>query len=306
MDFYENLRAARQQAQDEADKVARQKEDDKNAISDYRSKRVQFLKGYGKWANKDGSQSKAKGRSDDYYEKGLDEFIRKSGEYEGAINADSSEADVARYGAKVLDKLNGELAGSNMSFEEYVNKRGTKDEKALYRAKQQYEREAEGRPSQDYFGRQNQGFQYENEFNELKKKYETSLKTNDDYVYDLYENYGKYTTGSTGVNNSTTDKANADQGNPDDSTSTNDEEGGTTDGFSDEETEGDVIEYTYKPGDTFGQVLVDLGLATDKGLWGDDGDVAFYDKQLWAQGAPDPVTGNIPVGTTIKLRRRKV
>lgn len=76
-------------------------------------------------------------------------------------------------------------------------------------------------------------------------------------------------------------------------------------GFSDDESEGDIIEYTYKPGDTFGQVLVDLGLATDKGLWGKGGDVEFYDKQLWSQGAPDPVTGFIPIGTKIKLRKRK-
>lgn len=77
------------------------------------------------------------------------------------------------------------------------------------------------------------------------------------------------------------------------------------DGFGDDESEGEIIEYTYKPGDTFGQVLLDLGLTTDKGLWGKGGDVEFYDKQLWSQGAPDPVTGFIPVGTTIKLRKRK-
>ena len=289
MDFYENLRTARQQAQEEADKAAKQKEDDRNAISDYRSKRVQFLKGYGKWANKDGSQSKAKGRSDDYYEKGLDEFIRKSGEYEGVINADSSEADIARYGAKVLDKLNGELAGSNMSFEEYVNKRGTKDEKALYRAKQQYEREKDNRPAQDYYGRQNQGFQYENEFNELKKKYEASLKSNDDYVYDLYENYGKYTTGSTGGNNSTADKANA---------------------VAEKTDESDTVTFTLPRANDpeyggFAQKIIDLGLATDKGLWGSDGDVAFYTQQLYDQGALD-ANGNLKIGTPIKLKRRKV
>lgn len=287
MDFYENLRAARQQAQDEADKVAKQKEDDKNAISDYRAKRVQFLKGYGSWANKEGSQSKAKGRSDDYYEKGLDEFIRRSGEYEGAINAGSSEADIARYGAKILDKLSGELAGSNMSFEEYVDKRGTKDEKALYRAKQQYEREKDNRPAQDYYGRQNPGFQYENEFNELKKKYESSLKSNDDYVYDLYENYDKYTNGSTSGNNNKTNNS-----------------GSVT------EESSDTVTFTLPRANDpeyggFAQKIIDLGLATDKGLWGSDGDVAFYTQQLYDQGALD-ANGNLKIGTPIKLKRRKV
>ena len=70
----------------------------------------------------------------------------------------------------------------------------------------------------------------------------------------------------------------------------------------------DVVTYTYKPGDTFGQVLRNLGLESSKGLWGNDGDVAYYTKQLldqglWANNGNRP--GNIPVGTTIKLVRRK-
>lgn len=63
----------------------------------------------------------------------------------------------------------------------------------------------------------------------------------------------------------------------------------------------DEVSYTYKEGDTFGQVILDLGLATSHGLWGDDGDVKFYEKQLHAQG----ILGNIPIGTTIKLTRRQ-
>ena len=68
----------------------------------------------------------------------------------------------------------------------------------------------------------------------------------------------------------------------------------------------DVIEYTYKPGDTFGQVINDLGLRTSNGLWGPNGDVEYYTQQLIDQGLwPNGVRGNIPVGATIKLRRRK-
>lgn len=68
----------------------------------------------------------------------------------------------------------------------------------------------------------------------------------------------------------------------------------------------DVIEYTYKPGDTFGQVINNLGLRTTHGLWGPDGDVEYYTQQLIDQGLwPNGVRGNIPVGATIKLRRRK-
>ncbi len=70
-----------------------------------------------------------------------------------------------------------------------------------------------------------------------------------------------------------------------------------------ESAESDIVEYTYKPGDTFGQVIKNLGLQTDKGLWGPDGDVAWYSEQLYDQGAVNS-RGNIPIGTTIRLRRR--
>lgn len=62
-----------------------------------------------------------------------------------------------------------------------------------------------------------------------------------------------------------------------------------------------AVEYTYKDGDTFGQVLLDLGLSTPENLWGEDGDIAYYTKQLNSQG----ITGNIPVGTSISLLPRK-
>lgn len=63
----------------------------------------------------------------------------------------------------------------------------------------------------------------------------------------------------------------------------------------------EYVEYTYKPGDTFGQVILDLGINTDKGLWGSGGDVEYYTKQLREQGIP----GMVPIGTTIRLKKRK-
>ena len=60
------------------------------------------------------------------------------------------------------------------------------------------------------------------------------------------------------------------------------------------------VAYTYKAGDTFGQVICDLGLKTAHGLWGEDGDVAYYTEQLHKQG----IYGNIPIGTTIYLTPR--
>lgn len=47
---------------------------------------------------------------------------------------------------------------------------------------------------------------------------------------------------------------------------------------------GDELTYSYVPGDTFGQVLIRLGL--DEGrLWGTDGTVMYYTQQLIEQGA---------------------
>ncbi len=65
----------------------------------------------------------------------------------------------------------------------------------------------------------------------------------------------------------------------------------------------EIVEYTYKPGDTFGQVIKDLGLNTDAGLWGSNGDVNYYTQQLVEQGALNS-RGNVPIGTVIKLKRR--
>lgn len=73
---------------------------------------------------------------------------------------------------------------------------------------------------------------------------------------------------------------------------------------------GDTVTFTLpKANDPnyrgFGQKIIDLGLATDKGLWGSDGDVQFYTKQLYDQGALD-ASGNLKIGVPIKLKRRKI
>lgn len=60
------------------------------------------------------------------------------------------------------------------------------------------------------------------------------------------------------------------------------------------------VSYVYQPGDTFGQVIKNLGLATLHGLWGEDGDVNYYTEQLHQQG----IYGNIAVGTEIRLTPR--
>ena len=69
-----------------------------------------------------------------------------------------------------------------------------------------------------------------------------------------------------------------------------------------------IVTYTYVKGDYFSKVIQKLGLATTNGLWGKNGDVAYYNEQLRQAGILNYYAGkywnNIPVGTEIKLERR--
>lgn len=159
-----------------------------------------------------------------------------------------------------------------------------------------------------------------------KKQEETSgQEENTGALADLAERLGEnnsfrlYSTKDYKSNGELTDEAksrgpsswNSETTNSDGSPKKENEEANNAGNIDDESvTSDDVIEYTYKPGDTFGQVISDMGLRSDKGLWGPDGDVEYYtkqvEKQLWESGVwPKGERQNIPVGTTIKLRRRQ-
>lgn len=75
-----------------------------------------------------------------------------------------------------------------------------------------------------------------------------------------------------------------------------------------EPAQSNTVSYTYVKGDYFSKVIKNLGLATNNGLWGANGDVAYYNKQLEKQGLVvykyGKYWGNIPIGTTITLDRR--
>lgn len=62
------------------------------------------------------------------------------------------------------------------------------------------------------------------------------------------------------------------------------------------------ITYTYKKGDYFSKVLVKLGL-DEKKLWGKDGTVNYYTKQLVEQNILD-TRGNVKIGVPFTLKRR--
>lgn len=66
--------------------------------------------------------------------------------------------------------------------------------------------------------------------------------------------------------------------------------------------------YVYQAGDYFSGVLLKLGLSDGKNLWGVDGDVNYYNEQLYKQGILEYRSGkywnNIPIGTELVLERR--
>ena len=65
---------------------------------------------------------------------------------------------------------------------------------------------------------------------------------------------------------------------------------------------GDVVKYTYVYGDYFSGVLIKLNL--DEGhLWGENGTVRYYTKQLIQQNMLDS-NGNVKVGIPFELRKK--
>ena len=62
------------------------------------------------------------------------------------------------------------------------------------------------------------------------------------------------------------------------------------------------LTYTYKKGDYFSKVLVKLGL-DEKKLWGENGTVKYYTKQLVEQNVLDS-RGNVKIGVPFTLKRR--
>lgn len=66
--------------------------------------------------------------------------------------------------------------------------------------------------------------------------------------------------------------------------------------------------YIYKSGDYFSKFLVEQGYSDGSNLWGPNGDVNFYNKQLFDKGILNYYNGkywnNIPIGTEIVLEAR--
>lgn len=62
------------------------------------------------------------------------------------------------------------------------------------------------------------------------------------------------------------------------------------------------VDYVYVPGDYFSKVLIKLGL-DENNLWGDNGTVKYYTRQLIEQNMLD-AKGNVKLGVRFKLTRK--
>lgn len=143
----------------------------------------------------------------------------------------------------------------------------------------------------------------------IDEYYEKKNKDAFDEGFDLIKNYRKYMTSPDAKKTSAdiTEKSGDDAGG-----SNGKKNKASKKSSDDDETTDEEVTFTLTANDPkyrgFGQKLVDLGLATDNGLWGENGDVKFYEKQLADQGAIDIVGdhyGNLKTGIPIKLRKRK-
>ena len=282
---------------------------DKSSIDTFNKAVGTYLDNYSDWAKKNNGKFAKSSRGD--IEKRIRNFVKTSGMNDGELTDKSSEAEIARYGAKFLNNLSGlKEDGSEYTFKDYLDRYGSDEEKT-----------AAGRQlgaisaMEKYRKLQNEGIQrdmseedrrlinsakYSRDsdmkwLNSAKTKYGTWQETNNNDLYDIFENYETYMPAKKEEGNGeSTEKAST--------TTKTTSDGKTT-------TTSDTVTFTLPRANDpnyrgFGQKIIDLGLATDNGLWGDNGDVKFYTKQLYEQGALDK-NGNLKIGVPIKLRRRK-
>lgn len=252
----------------------------------------------------------------------LRDFIGKAGVEDGKwssddySNSDYDEYDFQEYGTKTIKDLFGENGA--MDFGTYVEKYGNADQKKTYerlnRKQGTGEKVARGVGASLLPGAMTAlgplgliggaiGFgaaagadaSAKKSLSELEQKYVEEHNGALNNAFDAFENADRYLANR--------DKIGTNAGKSSQGTTAS-----TSSGTSRNE-DADTVTFTLPRANDpsyrgFGQKIVDLGLATDKGLWGADGDVQFYTKQLYEQGAVDR-NGNLKIGVPIKLRRRK-
>lgn len=307
MAFIDTLRETQKYTQDDAERRS-------NIVKEWNDLSEQFMNSYNSYLKNTGRKE----ISDLTAREKLRDFIGRAGVEDGKWSSDDysnsnyDEYDFQEYGTQTIKDLFGENGA--MDFGTYVEKYGNADQKKTYerlnREQSTGEKVARGVGASLIPGALNVmgplgwasaafGFgaaanadsKSRKSLSELKEKYVKEHNGAINTAFDAFENADKYLANR--------DKVSAGTGGGSQSN--------TTDGSSD--TTSEEVTFTLPRANDpsyrgFGQKIVDLGLATNKGLWGSDGDVQFYTKQLYDQGALD-ANGNLKIGVPIKLKRRK-
>ena len=299
--FIQNLRNSKKAIDDEAEERSK-------VINDWDEISTSFMNAYNDYLSEGGRKKMA---TDTGREK-LRNFIGKAGVADGKWtqeqydNAEYDELEFQRYGTQLIKDLVGEDGLED--FGTYVSKHGTKEQQEYYkratRNMSDSEKAARGLGGAAALGGlallgplgwlggvvgfgigANQDKKRKEALEDLQNKYLESHKKAVTSAFDLYENADEYL-------KNRPQGAQAGTG-----TGT-----GTGTGAGDDE----YVEFRLNRGNDpnyrgFGQKILDLGINTDNGLWGENGDVAYYTKQLNDQG----IYGNLPINQTIRLKRRK-
>lgn len=307
MAFIDTLRETQKYTQDDTERRS-------NIVKEWNDLSEQFMNSYNSYLKNTGRKE----ISDLTAREKLRDFIGRAGVEDGKWSSDDysnsnyDEYDFQEYGTQTIKDLFGENGA--MDFGTYVEKYGNADQKKTYerlnREQSTGEKVARGVGASLIPGALNVmgplgwasaafGFgaaanadsKSRKSLSELKEKYVKEHNGAINTAFDAFENADKYLANRDKVSTGT---GGGSQSN-------------TTDGSSD--TTSEEVTFTLPRANDpsyrgFGQKIVDLGLATNKGLWGSDGDVQFYTKQLYEQGAVDK-NGNLKIGVPIKLRRRR-
>lgn len=307
MAFIDTLRETQKYTQDDTERRS-------NIVKEWNDLSEQFMNSYNSYLKNTGRKE----ISDLTAREKLRDFIGRAGVEDGKWSSDDysnsnyDEYDFQEYGTQTIKDLFGENGA--MDFGTYVEKYGNADQKKTYerlnREQSTGEKVARGVGASLIPGALNVmgplgwasaafGFgaaanadsKSRKSLSELKEKYVKEHNGAINTAFDAFENADKYLANRDKVSTGT---GGGSQSN-------------ATDGSSD--TTSEEVTFTLPRANDpsyrgFGQKIVDLGLATNKGLWGSDGDVQFYTKQLYEQGAVDK-NGNLKIGVPIKLRRRR-
>lgn len=297
--YYEGLVNNREAAKKAAAEEEKAEHKRTIAAKNFNTSLNMFVDEYRKWA-KDNKSDKFKDASDDDIKNRMVDLINKSGVADGKIDeGDDSSKDYYDYGVDFIDNMFSKKGSFFKGDEGKAKLRAAinDDDKSALRELAKLEGNISGYRKGQFATREEalagidqdkarRGLEVRKRLDEAAAN--INKKSNKNDFMDIFENYESYQTK---------------EETPEKSESSN-KSAATASNASEDDS--DTVEFTLTRANDpnyrgFGQKLVDLGLATDNGLWGENGDVAYYTKQLNDQG----IYGNLPIGKTIRLKRRK-